>query len=99
MNGSASEPSSATMNGTRWAIRPEMKATSRDSRSSFETITGHLAARAAASAVANWGRRSRASAPFACLRFDVFGDEVDLLDLCEPDDGGALGFDPEARAM
>lgn len=26
MNGSASAPNSATMNGTRWAIKPEMKA-------------------------------------------------------------------------
>jgi hypothetical protein len=33
MNGSASTPSSATMNGTRCAIRPDTKATSRDTRS------------------------------------------------------------------
>jgi hypothetical protein len=32
MNGSASAPSSATMNGTRWAMRPAMNATSRESR-------------------------------------------------------------------
>src|SRR6267142_1642555 len=32
MKGSASRPSSATMNGTRWAIRPATKATSRDRR-------------------------------------------------------------------
>jgi uncharacterized protein with beta-barrel porin domain len=44
---STSAPSSATMNGTRWAIRPEMNATSRDSRSSLATTTGHLAIRAA----------------------------------------------------
>lgn len=28
--------------GTRWAIKPEMKATSRESRSSLATTTGHL---------------------------------------------------------
>jgi hypothetical protein len=37
MNGSASRPSSETMKGTRCAIRPETKATSRESRSNFET--------------------------------------------------------------
>jgi len=36
MNGSASRPNSATMNGTRCAIRPATKATSRESRSSFD---------------------------------------------------------------
>ena len=39
-----------TMNGTRWAMRPATKATSRESRSSLETRTGHLAARAVANA-------------------------------------------------
>jgi len=38
-NGSTSEPSSATKNGTRWAMRPEMKCTSRDSRSNLATGT------------------------------------------------------------
>ena len=37
----------ATMNGTRCAISPEMKATSRERRSSLATTTGHLALRAA----------------------------------------------------
>ena len=37
MKGSASTPSSATMNGTRCAIRREMKATSRERRSSLAT--------------------------------------------------------------
>src|SRR5438874_2704560 len=64
MNGSASRPSSATMKGTRWAISPETNATSRESRSSLETMTLHLALRAAANAAASWGRRSSASAPF-----------------------------------
>ena len=63
MNGSASRPSSATIKGTRCAIRPDTKATSRDSRSSFETRTLHFALRAAAKAAASCGRRSRASAP------------------------------------
>ena len=37
MNGSQSAPSSVTTNGTFCAIRPEMNATSRLSRSSFAT--------------------------------------------------------------
>jgi hypothetical protein len=49
MNGSASRPSSATMKGTRWAIRPATKATSGERRSSLATTTLHFAAFAAAS--------------------------------------------------
>jgi hypothetical protein len=64
MKGSASRPSSATMNGTRWAIRPATKATSRDNRSSLDTTMLHLALRAAANAAASCGLWSRASAPF-----------------------------------
>jgi hypothetical protein len=37
-------PNSAMMNGTRWAIRPEMKATSRDRRHSFATSIEQLRA-------------------------------------------------------
>ena len=42
MNGSASAPNSATMNGVLWLIRPEMKWTSRLKRSSLATIIGGL---------------------------------------------------------
>lgn len=63
MNGSASAPSSAATKGTHCAIRPEMKATSRERRSSFATTTGHLLCRAEARAAASRGRRSGASAP------------------------------------
>jgi hypothetical protein len=38
-------PSSAAMKGTRCAMSAETKATSRESRSSFETITLHLGSR------------------------------------------------------
>src|SRR6476659_10148598 len=53
MNGSASAPSSATMNGTRCAIRAAMKATSRERRSSLATRIGHFSRRAVASAAAS----------------------------------------------
>src|SRR5690348_4871681 len=56
MNGSASAPSSATMNATRCAINPLMKCTSRDRRSSFATRIGHFCFRACASAAASCGR-------------------------------------------
>jgi hypothetical protein len=49
--------------GTRWAIKPATKATSRESRSNLATTTGHFFTRAAFRAAASWGRRSRASAP------------------------------------
>src|SRR6476619_5893281 len=48
MNGSASAPSSATMKATLCAMRPLMKCTSRDRRSSFATMTVHLSRRASA---------------------------------------------------
>src|SRR5690349_16668263 len=41
MNGSTSGPSSATNNGTRCAMSPEMNCTSRLSRSSLATAKGH----------------------------------------------------------
>ena len=63
MKGSASRPSSATMKGTRCAISPDTNATSRESLSSLETTTQHLALRAAARAAASCGRRSSASVP------------------------------------
>jgi hypothetical protein len=63
MKGSASRPNSATMNGTRWAIRPATKATSRDNRSSLATTTLHFLLFAAARAAASCGRLSSASAP------------------------------------
>jgi hypothetical protein len=40
--GSTLGPSSATMNGTRCAIRPLIKCTSRDRRSTFATAMEHL---------------------------------------------------------
>jgi hypothetical protein len=63
MNGSVSAPSSDTMNGTLCAISPEMKCTSRDSRSSLDTMTGPPAFFAALIAAASFGRRASASAP------------------------------------
>jgi hypothetical protein len=49
--------------GTRCAMSPDMKATSRESRSSLATMIGHLRLRAAASAAASCRRRSSASEP------------------------------------
>ena len=91
MNGSASRPNSATINGTRCAISPETKATSRDSRSSFDTTTQHLAVRATASAVASCGRRSRASG----FVFHELGHDLQILGLGERRNVSALGLDAE----
>jgi hypothetical protein len=82
MKGSASRPSSATMKGTRCAISPETKATSRESRSSLETRTLQRALRAAARAAASCGRRSRVGA-LAGFRLDVFGDDLQSFRLRE----------------
>ncbi len=63
MNGSASAPSSVTMNCTRCAISPAINDTSRLSQSSFATTMAALALRAAARASRSIGRRSKASHP------------------------------------
>src|SRR5436190_16898158 len=98
MKGSASTPSSATMNGTCCAISPAMNATSRDSRSSLATMTGHLPARPAARAAASCGRRSNASEPFPSLDLDELRCELETLRLGEALNGGLLRFDAEPRA-
>ena len=99
MNGSASAPSSATMNGTRCAISPAMKATSRESRSSLETITGHLAERARSQGGSEaWPAIERVGT-FAGFDLDVFRDDLDSLGFGEARDCGSLGFDAETRAL
>jgi hypothetical protein len=79
MKGSASAPNSATMNGTLWAIKPEMNATSRDKRHSFATATGAFAFCAFARASASLGRRLRASFPFAGLDLHKHGENLQPL--------------------
>src|SRR5438045_2916393 len=98
MNGSASAPSSATTNDTRCAMSPEMNATSRDSRSSLATMTGHLPARLAASAAASWGRRSRASTPLPGLDLNELRGEHEAFRVGKPGGGSQLNFDAEPRA-
>jgi hypothetical protein len=99
MNGSASRPSSATMNGTRCAIRPATKATSRDRRSSFETKTQHFAALAQARGGRElWPPVDRVGA-LAGLGLDELGDDRDAFGLGEAGDGRALRLDPEPRAL
>jgi hypothetical protein len=77
------------------AIRPEMKATSRNRRSSFETITGHLAVRAASQRRRQLRPAIERVGALAGLRLDVFGDALELLGFGELGDGGALRLDPE----
>ena len=48
---------------TLCVINPEMKCTSRESRSSLQTMTGPFSFRAALIAAASFGRRSYSSAP------------------------------------
>src|SRR5271166_5442044 len=96
-NGSTSAPSSATRNGTRCAMRPLMKCTSRERRSNFATTTGALPCRrASASAAESCGRRSRASAPFPRLDLGELRDDLEALSLSEASDGCALGVETKA---
>ena len=81
------------MNGTRWAIRPAMKATSRESRSQLGDERGHLAWRCELRAPIE---RVRA---LSGLGFDEFRDEGAVLGFGEALDGGPLRLDPEARAL
>src|SRR5215212_5119578 len=90
MKGSASGPSSATMNGTRWLIRPAMNATSRLSRSRFATSTGQRR-RQLRPAIQRVG-------PFAGLDLDPLGHDREALGRAEPSKGGLLRLKPQARA-
>ena len=99
MNGSASRPSSATMNGTRCAIRPDTNATSRESRSSLETRTQHLAVRAGAERGCELRPPIERVGALAGFGLDVLGDDGDALGLGEAGDGRALRLDAEARAL
>ncbi|MFK7945517.1 MAG: hypothetical protein AB8B85_21770 [Paracoccaceae bacterium] len=71
----------------------EMKATSRESRSSLATITGQRARRAVSSASRRTGRLAIAS--LAALGLDMLGQERNPLGLGEASNGGALGLDAE----
>ena len=94
MNGSASAPSSATMNGTFSAISPATNATSRQS-----IELGHYD-RAALGAT-NGQRCGELRPPverissFARFDLDEFGDELELFGRCEAGNGFTLGFDAE----
>ena len=78
------------MNGTRCAISPEMKATSRLSRSSFATQTVPLIRRACAGAAAERIR------PFAGLGLDILAGQRHGLCGAEAGNRGALRVSPEA---
>src|SRR5713226_2662437 len=99
MNGSASRPCSATMNGTLCAIRAATKATSRDRRSSLATTTLHFADLAAERAAASFGRRSRASAPLPVSASTKLGDDRERFGLGEALNSGALRIDAKAEAL
>ena len=98
MKGSASAPSSATMNGTRWAMRPEMKATSRESRSSLATMTGHLPVLAGGQRGGELRAPVEGIGTLAGLDLGELGDEGVALGLGEAGDGGPLRLDAEARS-
>src|SRR5215218_10070300 len=101
MNGSVSGPSSATMNGTRCAIRPAMNATSRLSLSSFATSTGHFRRFASARAAASCGELRPSVervGSLAGLDLDVFAHDLDALGLTEPLNSGLLRLKPQAGA-
>jgi hypothetical protein len=78
------------MNGTRRAIRSEMNATSRDSRSSFATTTDALAFFAKAGAAVE---RVGALPGFD---LDELGEDFAAFRLGEAGERRALRFDPQA---
>ena len=99
MKGSASRPSSATIKGTRCAISPETNATSRESLSSLEITTQHLALRGCRQGRGKLRPPIERIGAFAGFGLDKFPDDCDPLGFAEAGDGGALGFDAQARAM
>ena len=89
-------PSSATMNGTRCAIRPAMKATSRDRRSSLATTTGHFAVRRCRERGGKLRPAIQGVGSLARFDLDELGDLGEVFALCEPCDGGSLRLNAEA---
>ena len=86
------------MNGTRLAIRPEMKATSR--REPVELGDDHRARHsllfAAASALASCGRRRQRVGTLAGLDLFELADDFETLGLSETGDGLPLRLKAEA---
>ena len=96
MNGSASAPSSATMKGTRCAMSPAIKATSRESRSSLATMTGHFAGLARGKRRSELRSAVQGIGSLAGFRLDELGREFVALRLRKASDRGTLGLDTEA---
>ena len=95
MNGSASRPSSATMNGTRCAIRPgherhiaRKPVELGDQDGAFGGLGGSQRGGELRPPVEGVGA-------LAGLGLDELGDDADALGLGEPGDGGALRLDAQ----
>ena len=98
MNGSASAPSSAAMNGTLEAIRPAMKATSRESRSSLGDDDGAAdLLRGCQGCGELWSALQRICA-LARLDLDELARDGETLALAELGDGTTLRFQSQAGA-
>ena len=91
-------PSSATTNGTRVAMRPDMKATSRERRSSLAMQTDAPALRAALRAAASCGRRRAHRLPLP-VSISVYSATISRPSaLAKACDGGALRLQAKAGA-
>jgi type I restriction enzyme R subunit len=80
------------MNGTFCAINPAMKATSRDSRSSLATMTGHLSFLAARDGLPNASFIGFTGTPIEKEDVNtpaVFGDYIDIYDIARAVEDGA----------
>ena len=97
MNGSVSAPSSATMNGVLCVIRPEMKWTSLDSRSSLATMIGALSCRAAAKRRLELRTPLERVGSLASLNLAEGLRQVVAFNLGEAGERRHLGFEAETR--
>ena len=98
MNGSASAPSSATMNGVLWVIRPEMKWTSRLSRSSLATMIGALCLLGAAERRGELRPPVERVAPLPVSTSVKVSTQAEALGLGEAGERGLLRLEAKARA-
>ncbi len=94
MKGSTSRASSATMNRTRWAIRPATKATSRDNRSSLATTTLHFSCLRRRQGSCQLRTPFQRVGPFATFEFDEFSRNGHSLRRGKLFDCGPLRIDP-----
>jgi hypothetical protein len=87
------------MNGTRCAINPATKATSRKKPVQLGNQDAALGCLCRCQGGGELRPAIKGISALPCFSPDIFADDRETFGLGKARDGGALGFDPEARAV